>query len=395
MSISDNVQRRTVGGSAIRRMFEEGAILKKRYGEENVFDLSIGNPIIEPPSEFKAALKKLADSPVPGMHRYMENAGYADTRAAVAAQLSQETSIKFTMNDIVMTCGAAGAMNVILKTVLNPNEEVIVFAPYFLEYDNYIDNHGGITKAVSTDEKFIPNLDALGKAITARTKAVIINSPNNPTGVVYSEDFVSRLGGLLLKKGAEFSTTIFLISDEAYRRIIYDGLQYPQVFHHYPHSIVAYSHSKDLALPGERIGFIAAHPQCSQHDELMSGLIFCNRILGFVNAPALMQHIVRSLQGVTVSIADYQRKRDFLYNRLTEMGYALVKPQGAFYMFPRSPIEDEVTFARDLLEHNVLVVPGRSFGTPGYFRIAYCVTAKTLEGCLTGFKKVAQKHKLC
>ena len=395
MSISDNVQRRTVGGSAIRRMFEEGAILKKRYGEENVFDLSIGNPIIEPPPEFKAALKKLADSPMPGMHRYMENAGYADTRAAVAAQLSQETSIKFTMNDIVMTCGAAGAMNVILKTVLNPNEEVIVFAPYFLEYDNYIDNHGGITKAVSTDEKFIPNLDALGKAITARTKAVIINSPNNPTGVVYSEDFVSRLSSLLLKKGAELSTTIFLISDEAYRRIIYDGLQYPQVFHHYPHSIVAYSHSKDLALPGERIGFIAAHPQCSQHDELMSGLIFCNRILGFVNAPALMQHIVRSLQGVTVSIADYQRKRDFLYNRLTEMGYALVKPQGAFYMFPRSPIEDEVTFARDLLEHNVLVVPGRSFGTPGYFRIAYCVTAKTLEGCLTGFKKVAQKHKLC
>jgi aspartate aminotransferase len=213
--------------------------------------------------------------------------------------------------------------------------------------------------------------------------------------VVYSEDFVSRLSSLLLKKGAELSTTIFLISDEAYRRIIYDGLQYPQVFHHYPHSIVAYSHSKDLALPGERIGFIAAHPQCSQHDELMSGLIFCNRILGFVNAPALMQHIVRSLQGVTVSIADYQRKRDFLYNRLTEMGYALVKPQGAFYMFPRSPIEDEVTFARDLLEHNVLVVPGRSFGTPGYFRIAYCVTAKTLEGCLTGFKKVAQKHKLC
>lgn len=383
-----------VQGSAIRKMFEEGAILKKRYGEENVFDLSLGNPVIEPPSEFKTALKKLADSPLPGMHRYMENAGYADTRTVVAAQLFSETGLKFSLNDIVMTCGAAGAINVILKTILNPHEEVIVFAPYFLEYDNYIDNHGGVARVVPTDEKFIPKLDALEKAIIARTKAIIINSPNNPTGVIYSADFISRLGKLLLQKEREYSTNIFLISDEAYRKIIYDGLTYPQVFPHYPQSIVAYSHSKDLALPGERIGFIAAHPECAQHDELMSGFIFSNRILGFVNAPALMQHIVRSLQGVTVSIADYQRKRDFLYSRLTEMGYSLVKPQGAFYMFPKSPIEDEVAFTIGLLEHNVLVVPGHSFGTPGYFRIAYCVTDKTLEGCLAGFKKIAQKHKL-
>ncbi len=394
MSISENVRKRMVQGSAVRRMFEEGIALKKRYGEDNVFDLSLGNPIIEPPPEFKTALKKLATSPLPGMHRYMENAGYADTRAAVATQLSSETGIKFSLNDIIMTCGAAGAINVILKTILNPHEEVIVFAPYFLQFDDYIDNHGGINMAAPSDEKFIPKLDALEKAITARTKAVLINSPNNPTGAVYSADFIDQLSKLLLKKEMEYSTTIFLISDEAYRKIIFDGLTYPQVFHYYPNSIVAYSHSKDLALPGERIGFIAAHPECAHHEELISGFIFCNRVLGFVNAPALMQHIVRNLQEVTVSIADYQKKRDFLYNNLTKMGYSLVKPQGAFYMFPKSPIEDEVAFTRELLEHNVLVVPGRSFGTPGYFRIAYCVTDKTLEGCLTGFKKVAQKHKL-
>ncbi len=394
MSISENVQRRMVDGSAIRRMFEEGTILKKRYGEDKVFDLSIGNPIIEPPPEFKVELKSLANSPIAGMHRYMENAGYADTRAAVAAQLSKETSIKFTMNNIVMTCGAAGAINVILKTLLNPAEEVIVFSPYFLEYDNYIDNHGGITKVVPTDEKFIPDLNALEKAITAKTKAVIINSPNNPTGVVYSAKFIGLLGKLLQKKEKEYSATIFLISDEAYRKIIYDDLIYPQVFHHYTRSIVAYSHSKDLALPGERIGFIAIHPNCIQHDELIGGFIFSNRVLGFVNAPALMQHVIRNLQDTTVPISDYQKKRDFLYSRLSEMGYSLVKPQGAFYMFPKSPLENELTFTRELLEHNVLVVPGRSFGTPGYFRIAYCVTGKTLEGCIAGFKKIARKHSL-
>jgi len=395
VSISDNVRARMVEGSWVRKMFEEGAVLKQRYGEENVFDLSLGNPVMEPPPEFDQELKRLVENPLPGMHRYMANAGYSETRAAVAAQLSLETGVGFTMNDIVMTCGAAGGLNVVLKTILNPGEEVVVFAPYFLEFGNYIDNHGGVTKVVPTDEQFIPKLDALEAAITARTKGVIINSPNNPTGVVYSEDFIRQLGDLLGKKESQYGTQIFLISDEAYRKIIYDGLKYPPVFHHHRQSIVATSYSKDLALPGERIGYIAIHPECSQREELVGGFIFCNRTLGFVNAPALMQRAVQNLQHVTVSVAEYQKKRDFLYSHLVEMGYSLVKPQGAFYMFPKSPLEDDVVFVNELQQWNVLAVPGRGFGSPGHFRLSYCVEDRTLEGSLAGFKEAAQKFNLC
>jgi aspartate aminotransferase len=393
--ISDNVSKRMMEGSWIRRMFEEGANLKKRYGVENVFDLSIGNPVMEPPPEFKQELRKLMRKTVPGMHRYMENAGYAETRAAVAVQLSHETGIKFTGNDIVMTCGAAGGLNVVLKTILNPGDEVIVFAPYFVEFGNYIDNHGGVVRVLPTDEQFIPKLEALEDSITAKTKGVIINSPNNPTGVVYREDFVRQLGELLRRKEAQYGAQLFLISDETYRKIIYDGLTYPPVFHHHRSSIIVASHSKDLALPGERIGYIAIHPDCSQREELVNGFVFCNRVLGFVNAPALMQHVVKNLQHITISVADYQKKRDFLYGNLVDMGYSVIKPGGAFYMFPKSPLEDEVAFVEELQQWNVLVVPGRGFGTPGYFRISYCVDDKTLKGSLTGFRKAAKKFKLC
>jgi aspartate aminotransferase len=382
-------------GSWIRRMFEEGSSLKQRYGEENVFDLSLGNPVMEPPPAFARELKKLAESPMPGMHRYMGNDGYPETRAAVAAQLSLETDIKFTMNDIVMTCGAAGALNVVLKTILNPGDEVIVFAPYFMEYDNYIDNHGGITRVLPTSDQFIPRVDALEAAITAKTRAVIINSPNNPSGAVYSADLIQQLGNLLGKKESQCGTQIFLISDEAYRKIIYDGLTYPPIFHRHLHSIAVTSHSKDLALPGERIGYIAVHPECSHHEELMAGLVFCNRVLGYVNAPALMQHAVRNLQHVTVSVTEYQKKRDFLHGHLAEMGYLVMKPQGAFYMFPRSPLEDDVAFVKELQKWHVLAVPGRGFGLPGYFRVSYCVHDRTLEGSLAGFRKAAQKFKMC
>ncbi len=395
MSISEKVQKSMAEGSWIRRMFEEGAALKQRYGKENVFDLSLGNPVMEPPAEFRRELKRLAEHPIPGMHRYMENAGYAETRAAVAAQLSLETGIKFTMNDIIMTCGAAGALNVVLKTILNQGDEVIIFAPYFVEYINYVDNHDGVARVLPTDGQFIPKLDAPESVIGAKTKAVIINSPNNPTGVVYSDDLLHRLGQLLREKEAEYGTQIFLVSDEAYRKIIYDGLEYPSPLHHHPQSIIVTSHSKDLALPGERIGYIAIHPDCSQRKELMDGLIFCNRTLGYVNAPALMQHIVRHLQLVTVSVAEYQQKRDFLYDHLIEMGYSVVKPRGAFYMFPKSPQGDDVAFVTELQQWKVLTVPGCGFGTPGYFRISYCVDDRTLKGCLAGFKKVAQKFNLC
>ena len=394
MSISDNVLRRMEEGSWIRKMFEEGSILKRQYGEENVFDLSLGNPVMEPPVEFVQEMRRLAENPLPGMHRYMANAGYPETRAVVAKQLSMETGIEFTMDDIVMTCGASGALNVVLKTILNPGEEVLVFAPYFVEYDNYIDNHGGVSRILPTDDQFIPRLDVLESAITAKTKAVIVNSPNNPSGVVYTQDLVHRLGGLLGEKESRYGTQIFLISDEPYRKIIYDGLKYPPVFSHHPNSVALTSHSKDLALPGERIGYIAANPGCGRHDELMTGLIFCNRVLGYVNAPALMQHAVRNLQQVTVSVAEYQRKRDFLYGHLTEMGYSVIKPQGAFYMFPKSPLEDDVAFVRELQQWNVLTVPGRGFGSPGYFRISYCVQDATLEGSLDGFRKAASESNL-
>jgi len=395
MFISYRVKKSMEQGSWIRRMFEEGAELKQQYGEENVFDLSLGNPIMEPPSEFHQELRRLTENPLPGMHRYMENAGYAETRAAVAEQLSSETGINFTANDVIMTCGAAGALNVILKTILNQKDEVIIFAPYFPEYVNYINNHGGRVKVLPTNEQFIPRFDVLEAAIGAKTRAVLVNSPNNPSGVVYSEDFLHQLGELLNNKEVEYGKPIFLINDEPYRKLIYDGRRYPQVWSHYKRSIVATSYSKDLALPGERIGYIAVNPALNKRQELVDGFIHCNRILGYVNAPALMQHVVRRLQSVTISIAEYQRKRDFLYDHLSDMGYSIMKPQGTFYMFPESPLDDDVTFVRELLKWRVLTVPGRGFASPGYFRISFCVEERTLKGCLDGFRKVAQKFKLC
>jgi len=368
--------------SLIRKMFDEGAILKQRYGEDNVFDLSLGNPVMEPPAEFNRELRRLIENPSPGMHRYMANAGYPETRAAVATQLTLETGIEFTMNEIVMTCGAAGALNVVLKTILNPGEEVIIFAPYFAEYIHYINNYDGTVRVLPTDEQFIPRLDILEASIGTKTRAVIINSPNNPCGAIYPEDVIHRLGELLRNKQAQHGTQILLISDEVYRKIIYDGLKYPPVWHHYPESIVVTSHSKDLALPGERIGYIAIHPDCSQRQELVDGFIYCNRALGFVNASALMQHVVCQLQQVTIPITEYQRKRDFLYDHLVAMGYSVVKPRGAFYMFPKSPAADDAAFVEELKQNRVLTVPGRGFGSPGYFRVSYCVNDKTLEGSL-------------
>ncbi len=387
MAVSRKIRGLLEQGSWIRRMFEEGIALKQLYGDENVFDLSLGNPIQEPPDEFFAELRRIADSPSPGMHRYMPNAGYPETRAAIAAQLSEETGLRFTFDELVMTCGAGGALNVVLKTLLDPGDEVVIFAPYFVEYFFYADNHGGTCKVVPPDENFLPDMGELEKAIGEQTRAVLINSPNNPTGVLYTEDTLAEISSIIREKEIEFGTEIFLVSDEPYRKLIFDGLEYPHIFQHHIRSIVATSHSKDLALPGERIGYIAAHPEYQDTPELMEGLIFCNRTLGFVNAPALMQNIVSKLQSVTVDIGEYQSKRDFMYGELTEIGYDMVKPQGAFYMFPKSPIEDDVKFVADLQKYNVLVVPGRGFGMPGHFRISFCVTDATLSGSIPGFKE--------
>ncbi|MBI4286534.1 MAG: pyridoxal phosphate-dependent aminotransferase [Chloroflexi bacterium] len=394
MSVPDKIRKGIASGSLIRRAFEEGILLKQRYGEANIFDLSLGNPVMEPPAAFVRELQRLASSPQPGLHRYMPNAGYAETRAAVAANIASETGLNFTLNEIVMTCGAAGALNVVLKTIVDDGDEVILFAPYFAEYVHYIAHCNGVARIVPTDDQFRPDLTALEAAINARTKAVIINSPNNPTGAVYDEGVVRRIGELLRRKESELGTEIYLISDEAYRKIIFDGFKYPPIWPHHAQSIVVTSHSKDLALPGERIGYIAIHPDCRQKGELLDGFIYCNRTLGFVNAPALMQHIVRNLQNVTVDVNEYQRKRDFLYRNLTEMGYSLVKPQGAFYIFPKSPLADDLAFVKELQQQwQVLTVPGSGFGLPGYFRISYCVDDRTLEGSLNGFRKAAQKYK--
>lgn len=394
MPVSDKVRGFMEQGGWIRRMFETGITLKAQHGEENVFDLSLGNPVVEPPDQFRQELRRLAENPIKGMHRYMPNNGYPETRQAVADGLKAETGIPFLAGDIVMTCGAAAALNVTLKTILNPGDEVLILAPYFVEYVYFIDNHGGTAVIVPTGPEFQPDLGAIGAAVTSRTRAIIINSPNNPSGAVYPAESLQSLGELLLAKQAEHGSEIFIISDEPYRRIIYDGLVYPQVFPHYANTIVVNSHAKDLALPGERIGYIAVNPAYAGGEELADGLTFCNRSLGFVNAPALMQHVIRALTGVSVDVTDYQRKRDYMYARLSDLGYSVTKPQGAFYLFPKAPDDDDVAFVQVLQEWNVLAVPGRGFGSPGYFRLSYCMEDRVLEGAMDGLAQAARRYRL-
>jgi len=392
MTVPDRIKKGIASGSLVRKMFDEGIVFKQRYGAENVFDLSLGNPVLEPPDEFKAELLKLAMEKSPGLHRYMENAGYFDTREAVASAITRNSGIKFSAANIVMTCGAAAAINVTMRTILTPGDEVILFAPYFAEYRHYITHHDGIIKIAPTGSDFLPDLDALEKIINEKTRALIINSPNNPTGVVYSEVLIRQLTDLLNQKEKSLGKQIILISDEAYSRLIYDGRKYVSIFPYYRDSIVCTSYSKDLSIPGERIGYIAMHPECEDGSELMNGLIFANRTLGFVNAPSLMQRIVRNLQGISVDVTKYQRKRDFICENLLKMGYSLIIPQGAFYVFPKSPLPDDFAFVRELQQERVLVVPGSGFGTPGYFRLCFSVEDWELEGSLVGFRKMADRY---
>lgn len=391
MPISERTALAMESGGWIRRMFEIGIELQGKYGPDNVYDLSLGNPIIEPPTELLTQLRHIASSNAPGLHRYMPNAGYIGTRSAVAEGLANETGIQFTANEIVMTCGAAGALNVIFESILNPGDEVIIFAPFFGEFTFYIENHRGQPVIAPTDDSFKPDLVALDSLITARTRAILINSPNNPSGSLYPESLIRDLGDIIGRKEKKFGTEIFLLSDEPYRRIIFDGLEYPHIFSHHHATIAIHSHSKDLAIPGERIGYIAVNPDYLGKSQLLDGIIFWNRSLGFVNGPALIQHVIRELQGISVDAMEYQRKRDYLFEELTNLGYDIVKPQGAFYMFPKSPILDDVTFVNALQNRRVLTVPGRGFGTPGYFRISYCVENRVLEGALEGFASVAKE----
>ena len=391
MFISKKIQNSLENASFIRKMFEEGERLRKQFGSENVFDYSLGNPEVEPPAEFKEALKKIALEPIPGMHRYMSNAGYPETRLAIANCLAGETGMPFNENHVIMTCGAGGALNVVLKTILDPNEEIIILAPFFVEYKFYIDNHGGVFKEVATDGQFSLDIGALDAAISANTRGIILNTPNNPTGVVYSAGSLSELGKLLAAKEEKYGRPIYLISDEPYAKIVYDGLTVPSVFKHIKNSIVVTSHSKDLALPGERIGYAAISPNIEQADLLMGGMVFCNRTLGYVNAPALMQHLVTGLQHVSVNIAAYQEKRDILYDNLTALGFKMQKPQGAFYLFPESPVKNDVQFTEIAAKHNILVVPGSGFGAPGYFRMSYSVDKEMILRSMNAFQALAEE----
>ena len=393
MAISNKVRGFMEKGSWIRKMFEEGISLKQQYGEENVFDLSLGNPVMNPPEQFYKELKKISENPINGMHRYMPNAGLNETRTAVAKGLSNETGLSFTPDEIVMTCGAGGALNVVMKTLLDPGDEFVIFAPFFVEYNFYADNHGGSCKIVPPDENFLPDMEVFKSSININTRGVLINSPNNPSGIVYEDKTLSEMCQIIKEKEVEFGTEIYLVSDEPYRKIIFDDLKYNHIFNYHDRSIVATSHSKDLALPGERIGYIAVNPNCSDLEELVDGLVFCNRTLGFVNAPALIQHLITHLQDTTIDVKVYEKKRDYLYKELTNMGYSLIKPQGAFYMFPKSPIEDDVQFSEELKENRVLVVPGRGFGLPGYFRISYCMEDSTIRGSLEGLEKAISKYR--
>jgi aspartate aminotransferase len=388
MSISRKINDKLKSSSWIRKMFEEGLRMKKEHGADNVFDLSLGNPVIEPPEEVLKAIKSAANDSIPGLHRYMPNAGLQDVREEIARSLAIESNCtELSVDHIVMVCGAAGGLNITLKTLLDPGEEVIVFSPFFVEYLFYSENHGGKTVTVPTNDDFSLNFNALRDALSPKTKAVIINSPNNPTGVVYSRKVLEELASVLKKYSTEKNNPIYLISDDPYKKIVFDGVETPNILELYDHSIYITSHSKDLAIPGERIGYVAVHPKCADVENLMSGLIFCNRVLGFVNAPALIQRAIKNVQNVSVDAEFYRKKRDFLYAELTRIGYSVVKPQGAFYFFPKSPIEDEVIFTQKLAEKRVLVVPGRGFGSPGYFRISYCVPDKVLEGSILGFEE--------
>lgn len=393
MPVSNRVKQNMERASWIRKMFEEGVSLKEKFGQDRVYDFSLGNPDTEPPEEFFAELEGLVKARAKGAHRYMPNTGFKEVRDSVAGELADETGLPFTADHVVMTCGAAGGMNVAIKTIADPGDEIIILAPYFAEYLFYADNHGVAPVIVETDDNFDPDMDAIRKAFTEKTRAVIINSPNNPTGRVYAEAALKGLNDLLLEKEKVYGRPIYVVSDDPYTKLVYDEQKAPRAFAFVKNCIGVTSHSKDLSIPGERIGCLAVSPHCDDVKGLIDGAVFCNRTLGFVNAPALAQRAVTRLQTLCVNVRDYQAKRDFLYNALTQIGYEVMKPGGAFYLFPKSPIPDDVSFVKALQEKRILTVPGTGFGRPGYFRIAYCVAFETIEKSVEGFREAFGEAK--
>ena len=392
MTVAKKMQEFAEKSSWIRKMFEEGAKMKAEHGAENVFDFSLGNPDVPPPQKFTEVLQDLANNDKPGVHSYMPNGGYPYVRESLAHRLSQEQGVEIDHAEVLMTCGAAGGLNVIMKSLLDPGDEVIVLAPFFVEYHFYVDNHGGVTKVVQTDDEFNIDFAALESALTPKTKVVLINSPNNPTGQVYSEEDVQRLGKLLDEFGEKCCNNIYLVSDEPYRKIVFDGCEVPSIMKATTNSIVVSSYSKDLSLPGERIGYIAVHPEMKFRNVLLDAMTLANRILGFVNAPALMQRVVEQLQDESVDTSVYERRREKFCAVLDKAGFEYVKPKGAFYLFPKSPIDD-VEFCTILQEEKILAVPGRGFGAPGYIRLAFCVDDAVIENSAEAFQRAMEKAK--
>lgn len=387
--ISEKMKELVAGSSLIRAMFEEGKRLSSIHGIENVYDYSLGNPNVEPPEAIKTAIREILEDEAPNMvHGYMNNSGYEDVREDIAAYTNKKSGTSVTKDHIVMTCGAAGGLNIIFKTLLNPGDEVIAFAPFFSEYRNYASNFAASLVVVPPNtETFQPNLDVLGDYITEKTKIVLVNSPNNPSGVIYSEETIKELAAILESKEKEYGHSIFLISDEPYRELVYDGVSVPYLINYYKNTIVGYSYSKSLSLPGERIGYLVVHPEIEDLSSVMGSLNVANRILGFVNAPSLFQRVVAKTLGAEVDVNIYKRNRDVLYDHITKVGYKALKPQGAFYLFMKSPIDDDVQFCADAKQFNLLMVPGKAFGCPGFVRLSYCISYERIVNSLPAFEK--------
>lgn len=394
--ISEKMKPYVKNNSAIRMMFEEGNRLRAKYGADKVFDFSLGNPSVPAPDSVREAIIELVNTTDPTiLHGYMSNAGFEDVRQTIAESLNRRFDTKFSAKNLIMTVGAASGLNVILKTILNPGEEVIVFAPYFLEYGAYVRNYDGVLVEISPDTTtFQPNLAEFEQKITPKTRAVIVNTPHNPTGVVYSEETIKKLSTILEAKQKEFGTVIYLISDEPYRELAYDGVEVPYLTKYYNNTVVGYSYSKSLSLPGERIGYLVIPDEADGSEELISAATIANRTLGCVNAPSLIQKVVAKCVDAKTDLAAYDKNRQALYNGLKECGFECIKPQGAFYLFVKSPVEDEKAFCEAGKKYNILMVPGSSFACPGYVRLAYCVSYETIVNSLPEFKKLAAEYGL-
>ena len=394
--ISEKMKPYVKNNSAIRMMFEEGNRLRAKYGADKVFDFSLGNPSVPAPDSVREAIIELVNTTDPTvLHGYMSNAGFEDVRQTIAESLNRRFDKNFSAKNLIMTVGAASGLNVILKTILNPGEEVIVFAPYFLEYGAYVRNYDGVLVEVSPDTTtFQPNLAEFEQRITPKTRAVIVNTPHNPTGVVYSEETIKKLSAILEAKQKEFGTVIYLISDEPYRELAYDGVEVPYLTKYYNNTVVGYSYSKSLSLPGERIGYLVIPDEADGSEELISAATIANRTLGCVNAPSLIQKVVAKCVDAKTDLAAYDKNRQALYNGLKECGFECIKPQGAFYLFVKSPVEDEKAFCEAGKKYNILMVPGSSFACPGYVRLAYCVSYETIVNSLPEFKKLAAEYGL-